>query len=61
METCDNLLLWNNFNDPLTYLSFLVLNLLNLLFYISFHWKWAASCYVFVNGQYIKSSWTTLA
>jgi len=28
---------------------FLVLNVVNLLFYISFYWKWRSSCHVFVK------------
>jgi len=28
---------------------FLVLNVVNLLFYTSFYWKWPASCDVFVK------------
>jgi len=49
IEICSELLLCNNFNDALTCLSFFSLNLLNLLFYASFYWKWPASCHVYVK------------
>ena len=42
-------------------LTFLVFNLVNMLFYASFYWKWPTSCHVFWNGPSIKRSWTTLS
>ena len=45
--------MWDNLNDPLTYLPLLVPNLVNLLFYTSFCLKWPASWHVFVK-------WTVL-
>jgi len=44
IEVCRKLLLCNNFNDEHTYLPFSVLNLVNMLFYTSFYWKWPSSC-----------------
>ena len=53
IEICRNcyLLLCNNFNDALTYLPFPVLDLVNMLFYILFYWKWPSSCHVFIVAR----------
>jgi len=49
MGICNKLLLCNDFNDTVTYLPFLVSNVVNLLFYLSFYWEWPASWHVFVK------------
>jgi len=41
--------LCSNFNDALTYLPFLVLNVVNTLLYSSFYWKWPSSYHIFVK------------
>jgi len=49
IEISKNLLFCDNVNDALIYFVFLVLNLVNILFYTSFYWKWCSSCHVFVK------------